>query len=178
MWSWATIEFQKVLLNSIIKSNAEAVDGFILDIRDGWGGAHLNYLGIFWRDVPLLERIYRDGKRGPFDTQIRKPAVLLVNEGTRSGKETIAYGTKKLRLARLVGQRTAGAVVAGGPICLSDGSLLMLAQSEGRVDGERLEGVGVAPDIEVPFDFRYAAGNDPQLARALDLLTGEKLQKR
>jgi carboxyl-terminal processing protease len=54
----------------------------------------------------------------------------------------------------------------------------MLAQSEGRVDGERLEGVGVEPDIEVPFDFRYAAGNDPQLARALDLLAGEKLQKR
>lgn len=177
MWSWATIEFQKVLLDSIIKSNAEAVDGFILDIRDGWGGAHLNYLGIFWRDVPLLERIYRDGKRGPFDTQIRKPAVLLVNEGTRSGKETIAYGIKKHRLARLVGQRTAGAVVAGGPICLSDGSLLMLAQSEGRVDGERLEGVGVAPDIEVPFDFRYAAGNDMQLARALEVLAGEQLPK-
>jgi carboxyl-terminal processing protease len=178
MWSWATIEFQKVLLDSIIKSNAEAVDGFILDIRDGWGGAHLNYLGIFWRDVPLLERIDRDGKRGPFDTQIRKPAVLLVNEGTRSGKETIAYGMKKHRLARLVGQRTAGAVVAGGPICLSDGSLLMLAQSEGRVDGERLEGVGVAPDIEVPFDFRYAAGNDVQLERALDVLTGEVPRER
>jgi len=174
MWSWATIEFQKVLLDSIIKSNTEGVDGFILDIRDGWGGAHLNYLGVFWRDVPLLERISREGKKGPFDTQIRKPAVLLVNEGTRSGKETIAYGAKKHRLARLVGERTAGAVVAGGPICLSDGSLLMLAQSEGRVDGVRLEGVGVSPDIEVPFDFRYAAGNDPQLTRALDVLTGQK----
>ncbi len=174
IWSWATIEFQKVLLDSIIKSNTEGVDGFILDIRDGWGGAHLNYLGVFWRDVPLLERISREGKKGPFDTQIRKPAVLLVNEGTRSGKETIAYGAKKHRLARLVGERTAGAVVAGGPICLSDGSLLMLAQSEGRVDGVRLEGVGVSPDIEVPFDFRYAAGNDPQLTRALDVLTGQK----
>jgi carboxyl-terminal processing protease len=178
MWSWATIEFQKVLLDALIKSNAAAVDGFLLDVRDGWGGAHGNYLGIFWRDVPLLESISRDGKRQPFDEQIRKPAVLLINGGTRSGKETIAYGAKKHRLARLVGERTAGAALFGGPFCLSDGSLLLLAQSDGRVDGERLEGVGVAPDIEVPFDFRYAAGNDPQLARALDVLTGEKLQKR
>jgi carboxyl-terminal processing protease len=45
--------------------------------------------------------------------------------------------------------------------------------SESRVDGERLEGRGVAPDIEVPFDFRYAAGRDPQLERALEVLSGQ-----
>jgi carboxyl-terminal processing protease len=172
MWSWATIEFQKVLLDAIGKSNADGVDGFILDIRDGWGGASGNYLGIFWRDVPLLDSGARDGKKQPFDQQIRKPAVLLVNGGTRSGKETIAYGAKKHRMARLVGERTAGAYLGGGPSCLSDGALLVLAMSEGRVDGERLEGRGVAPDIEVPFDFRYAAGEDRQLTRALDLLSG------
>jgi carboxyl-terminal processing protease len=174
MWSWATIEFQEVLLDAIAKSNTAAVDGFIVDARDGWGGAHGNYLGIFWRDVPLLESVARDGKRQPFDQQIRRPAVLLVNGGTRSGKETIAYGAKKHGLARLVGERTAGAYNFGGPFCLSDGSLFLLAQSDARVDGERLEGRGVAPDIEVPFDFRYAAGRDAQLTRALDLLSGEE----
>lgn len=178
MWSWDTIEFQKVLLDAIIKSNAAAVDGFILDVRDGWGGAHGNYLSIFWRDVPLLESIARDGKRHPFDAQIRKPSVLLVNGGTRSGKETIAYGAKKYHLAQLVGERTAGASLFGGPICLSDGSLLLLAQSDARIDGQRLEGIGVAPDIEVPFDFRYAAGSDAQLARALDVLTDDQLRER
>jgi carboxyl-terminal processing protease len=172
MWAWPTIEFQKVLLDAIAKSNTEGVDGFVVDIRDGWGGASGNYLGIFWRDVPLLESVARDGKKRPVDQQIRKPAVLLVNGGTRSGKETIAYGAKKHRMARLVGERTAGAYLAGGPSCLSDGSLLVLAMSDSRVDGERLEGRGVAPDIEVPFDFRYAAGKEAQLARALDLLSG------
>lgn len=174
MWSWATIEFQKVLLDAIAKSNTEGVDGFVLDVRDGWGGANASYLGIFWRDVPVHESIDRNGKTHSFDQQIRKPAVLLVNGGTRSGKETIAYGAKKHGMARLVGERTAGAYLAGGPFCLSDGSLLVLARSDGRIDGERLEGRGVAPDIEVPFDFRYAAGNDAQLSRALDLLSGER----
>jgi carboxyl-terminal processing protease len=51
----------------------------------------------------------------------------------------------------------------------------LLAVSDARVDGERLEGRGVAPDIEVPFDFRYAAGKDTQLARALDVLSGGSL---
>jgi carboxyl-terminal processing protease len=178
MWSWAAIEFQEILLDAIAKSNAKGVNGFILDVRDGWGGAHGNYLGIFWRDVPLLESVDREGSRHAFDQQIRKPAVLLVNGGTRSGKETIAYGAKKHGLARLVGERTAGAYNFGGPFCLSDGSLLLLAQADALVDGERLEGRGVTPDVVVPFDFRYAAGRDAQLARALDLLTAQGSQAR
>jgi carboxyl-terminal processing protease len=36
------------------------------------------------------------------------------------------------------------------------------------IDGKRLEGVGVEPDIEVPFDIRFAAGRDIQLQRAED----------
>ena len=36
------------------------------------------------------------------------------------------------------------------------------------IDGKRLEGVGVEPDIEVPFDIRFAGGRDIQLERAKD----------
>jgi len=35
----------------------------------------------------------------------------------------------------------------------------------------RLEGVGVRPTIEVPFDPVYAAGRDPQLDRAVQVLS-------
>ena len=37
--------------------------------------------------------------------------------------------------------------------------------------GERLEGVGVSPTIEVPFDVPYSAGTDPQLDRAVEVLS-------
>lgn len=37
------------------------------------------------------------------------------------------------------------------------------------VDGENLEGVGVTPDVIVPFDRCYAAGADPQLDRAVEV---------
>jgi len=36
------------------------------------------------------------------------------------------------------------------------------------VDGKCLEGVGVEPDIVVPFDVRFSAGRDVQLERAKD----------
>jgi carboxyl-terminal processing protease len=177
VWAWTSTETQQALLEMIARANAQSVDGFILDLRDGWGGAATHYLSVFFRDAPVLESINREGKSQAFDYQIRKPAVLLINGGTRSGKETIAYGAKKHGLARLVGERTAGAVTFGQPFCLSDGSLLLLAVADARVDGERLEGRGVSPDIEVPFDIRYADGRDPQLDRALEVLSGDAASK-
>ena len=41
------------------------------------------------------------------------------------------------------------------------------------VDGQRLEDIVVTPTIEVPFDSRYAAGADPQLDRAVQVLAGD-----
>jgi putative endonuclease len=51
------------------------------------------------------------------------------------------------------------------PTCLS---LLYLAVTDCRVDGERLEGVGVTPDVEVEDRLPYAAGADSQRDKALD----------
>jgi carboxyl-terminal processing protease len=99
-----------------------------------------------------------------------KPVCLLVNEGTRSGKELLTYYFKKIRRGPVVGTRTAGAMVFGRPIIMSDGSLLFLANSDLKVDGKRLEGIGVSPDIEVPFRPEFTAGADPQKKRALEVI--------
>lgn len=40
-----------------------------------------------------------------------------------------------------------------------------------RIDGVNLEGVGVEPDIEVPFDVRYCAGQDVQIEKAVEYLS-------
>jgi len=170
IWAWTSQEIQQAVQEGISRANAAGVDGYVLDLRDGWGGASPQYLSIFMREVPVLERIGRDGAAQRLDSQLRKPAVVLVNGGTRSGKEALAHAIRKHGLARLVGERTAGAVVFGAPFCLSDGALLLLAVEDARVDGERLEGRGVEPDVVVPWDLRHAAGKDPQLERALTLL--------
>jgi carboxyl-terminal processing protease len=93
----------------------------------------------------------------------------LIDGGSRSGKEVVARALQRHRRATLVGERTAGAVLAGQPFLLADGSLLFLAVQDIRVDGEKLEGVGVSPDVPLAADLPYAAGEDPQLEKALDV---------
>jgi carboxyl-terminal processing protease len=74
-------------------------------------------------------------------------------------------------MGEVIGTRTTGAVLAARAFLLSDGSLLLLAVNDVLVDGQRLEGVGVTPTIEVPFSLEYAQGKDPQLERAIALLS-------
>jgi carboxyl-terminal processing protease len=50
---------------------------------------------------------------------------------------------------------------------MQDGSLLYLAVADVLVDGQRIEGKGIAPDIDVPFTIPYAQGRDPQKEAAI-----------
>jgi C-terminal processing protease CtpA/Prc len=50
------------------------------------------------------------------------------------------------------------------------GNLLYVAVSGLEVDGDVLEGAGVAPDIEVARPLAYSQGADPVLDKALDVL--------
>jgi carboxyl-terminal processing protease len=170
VWSWAGAEMQDALEDAIDKLNARRPTGFVIDLRDGWGGASPDYLRIFDRRIPVIETVDRAGARRRVDRHVHVPAAVLINRGSRSGKEAIAYGIQKHRLATLVGERTGGAVLAGGIYCLDDGALLYLASSAVTIDGEVLEAKGVAPDVEVAFDLRYAAGRDRQLDAALAAL--------
>ena len=95
---------------------------------------------------------------------------MLVNGGTRSGKEVLAYGFKKYGIGEVIGTPTARAVLASSAFLMGNGDLLLLAVDDVLVDGQRLEGVGVAPTIEISFDDRYSAGKDPQLDRAVQVL--------
>jgi carboxyl-terminal processing protease len=171
IWSYAGDKYQELLVNEIAYGKLKDADSLILDLRDGWGGADPNYLNIFTAKVPVLTRIGRDGIKRDLDFQWRKPVVMLVNNGSRSGKEILAYGFKKHKLGTLIGTKTAGAVVGGSPFLLSDGNLLYLAVIDVLVDGERLEGKGVIPDLEVPFNLEYAEGKDPQLEKSIEVLT-------
>ncbi|MEP0835078.1 S41 family peptidase [Microcoleus sp. AS-A8] len=170
IWSYAGDQYQQLLVEEIGYGKLKDTEGLILDLRDGWGGAEPNYLNIFNKQVPGLTQMSRDGVKRTIDLQWRKPVVMVVNNGSRSGKEILAYGFKKYGLGKLIGTKTAGAVVGGSPFLLEDGNLLYLAVVDVWVDGERLEGKGVIPDIEVPFPLEYAQGKDPQFNKAVDVL--------
>lgn len=168
IWSYAGDQYQQQLEEDLIYGRLSDADGFVLDLRDGWGGAPLTALNIYSKRDLSITSIPRDGKRYLSYGQWNKPVVMLVNEGSRSAKEILAYGFQRYQIGPVVGTKTAGYVVAGRPFLMKDGSLLYVAVSDVYVNGnDRLEGKGVTPDVVVPFPIEYAQGNDPQKEQAI-----------
>lgn len=168
IYSYAGSEYHDALLDAISWGSLQHADALIIDLRYGLGGADPSYLNIFNTRVPVMTSWDQSGKQYDYDPQWRKPAAYLVNRFSRSGKEILAYGAKKYGLATVIGEKTAGAVVGGSPFPLSNGDLMYLAARNAEVDGEKLEGVGVSPDVEVPMDIRYSMGKDKQLDTAVE----------
>ncbi|HEY7489503.1 MAG TPA: S41 family peptidase [Candidatus Tectomicrobia bacterium] len=171
VWSYAGARYQQLLEHELSAGTLKDAEALVLDLRDGWGGAQAHYLDLFNHRAPTMTLVDRQGRASMANVKWRKPVALLVNGGTRSGKEILAHGFKTYGLGELVGTPTAGAVLAGRAFLLSDGSLLLLAVADVLVDGQRLEGTGVEPTITVPFAVEYAQGKDPQLDRAVALLS-------
>ncbi|HET6620666.1 MAG TPA: S41 family peptidase [Dongiaceae bacterium] len=173
IWSYASDRYQDRLERLLSTGRLAGADALIWDLRDGWGGAQPYYLDIFDKLGPTMALTERDGDREVVNAKWRKPVALLINGGSRSGKEVLAYGFKKYHVGEAIGTRTAGALLAGRAFLLDDDSLLLLAVADVTVDGERLERTGVTPTIEVPFPLEYAAGRDPQIDKAVEVLTRE-----
>jgi carboxyl-terminal processing protease len=171
VWSYASGVYQEALEQLLGEGVLKEADALVLDLREGWGGAAPDYLDLFNSRAPTMQVRDRDGHIQLDNVKWRRPAAMLVNERSRSGKEVLAYGFEKYGLGEVIGSRTSGAVLAATAFLMRNGDLLLLAVDDVRVDGERLEGTGVGPTIAVPFDSRYAAGTDPQLDRAIVVLS-------
>lgn len=166
LWMYTSDEVTGILARELGGGRLKDIDGLVLDLRSRWGGAPADAAETFVGGTADMTMTDRDGDIRYVNTRFEKPVVAIIDEGTRSGMEILAYALKKNGVP-LVGATTAKAVVAGTSYLLPDDSLLLLAVSDVHVDGTRLEGVGVAPDIAVPFDIRYANGDDPQMDAAL-----------
>ncbi len=148
---WSGGEGSRDELESAICGSLKDSDALILDLRDGYGGASLQDIDIFFRphsafpDMTIKTRTGGACERSFYD----KPLAVLINGGTRSGKELMAFGLKRSRRARLFGESTAGYVLAGRFSPLNNRTCLYLAISDISLEGERLEGKGVAPDVLV-----------------------------
>jgi carboxyl-terminal processing protease len=168
LWSYAGTQYQELLRQQLLWGELSKSDALVLDLRDGWGGADLNYLNLFRAPIASTSFRGRDGSTGTYSGVWEKPVGLLVNERSTSGKELFTYGFKKLRIGPIIGAQTAGAVVAGRVFLLSNGDVLYLAVRDVSVDGMRLEGNGVKPDIIVDRSPMRSIDGDSQLQKAIE----------
>jgi carboxyl-terminal processing protease len=143
------------------------LEGLIVDMRGRIGGtAHVakRYLDSIEPRGPLLGS---RNKSRP-STSVRGRTAVLIDHHTRSTAELFVHAYKRERHGPLIGTRTAGAVSGGGAFLMPGNNLLYLAISGLEIDGEVLEGPGVAPDLEVARPIPFSAGADPVLDAAVD----------
>ncbi|HAJ64697.1 MAG TPA: peptidase S41 [Cyanobacteria bacterium UBA8543] len=179
IWSYAGDQYQQQLEEDLIYDRLKDADALVLDLREGWGGAPVTVLNIYTGRGPSVTSIGRNGRGKTYNSHWKKTVVMLVNEGSRSAKEILAYGFQQYSIGPVVGSKTAGAVVAGRPFLMQDGSILYLAVADVYVDGkQRLEGKGVTPDVVVPRSLEYAQGADLQKERSLQIALEEATKRR
>ena len=169
LWQYTTDAVTQILYDEIANGKLKDVDGLVLDLRSRWGGTPADAGETFLGGTADMYVVQRDGKIQYLNERFRKPVVAVIDNGTRSGMEVLAYSLQKNGVP-LIGSETAGDVLAATGFLLPDDSLLELAVEDVNVDGKRLEGNPVQPDISVPFDVRYANGADPQFDMAMDVL--------
>jgi carboxyl-terminal processing protease len=154
------------------KKQPPPLDGLIVDMRGKIGGTATNagrYLDLLDPRGPLLGS--RDtSQMSRALTSLRGRTAVLIDRHTRSTAELFVHAYRRERQGPLIGTRTAGAVSAAQAFAMPGGNLLYVAVSGLEVDGDVLEGAGVAPDIEVARPLAYSQGADPVLDKALDVL--------
>ncbi len=168
LWTLAARRSMSNVAEALAEGPLKDADGLVLDLRGRWGGGSSDAAELFVGDTPPFRLIERNGEVMLANVRWQKPLVAIIDEGTRSGLEVFAYALQANDI-RLVGSRTAGALLAGRAYVLPDDSLLEIAVSDAVIgDDVRLEGVGVQPDLAVEFTLPYSAGKDPQREAAIE----------
>jgi tricorn protease len=164
-------EFHRYFLSELDR------EGLIVDVRSN-GGGHVSQL--------ILEKLARRrigydlqrwGQPEPYPADsVIGPMVCITNELAGSDGDIFTHCFKLMKLGPVVGKRTWGGVIGISPRhMLSDGSLTTQPEfSFWFTDvGWGVENYGTDPDHDVdiaPHD--YAAGRDPQMDKALELIGG------
>jgi tricorn protease len=103
------------------------------------------------------------------------PKVVMENERSTSDAEVFPDGFRTLKLGKVVGVTTYGAVIGTGAYSLMDGSSIRTPGSGlWNVNGTNLENYGVPPDVYVdntPGDFLQ--GREAQIEKAVEVLKEE-----
>jgi len=168
LWTMSDEQEKSALANAVF-GKLKNTDGFILDIRDGFGGRPEGFGDPFFRPEVHLNW----GSQGSSNDELfgyQRPLVVIINKGSRSAKEVFAYIMKSSKRATLVGETTAGNVLGTFPSAVGDWGYLEIPMVDVKADGVRLEKVGVAPDDPVLKEFDNS-GKDLYVEEALRVLS-------
>jgi carboxyl-terminal processing protease len=165
----------------LVQGRNRGARAWILDLRGNTGGsidAMARVAANFIDNRPVGLAIDRGGQREPITANGRPaiprvPFVVLIDRDTAAGAEVLAAAIQEYKVAKLVGQRTAGSVGIAVPQMLTDGSAVQLTiRRLVSPSGAAIDKQGVQPDLEADLTVTdLQRGDDPQFALAVDALT-------
>jgi len=169
-----------------VLNRAQRRKALVLDLRGNSGGpvqSLLALVGRLGRDSVILgmqrerDKQTRLIAKGAGDDAFRGQLFVLVDSRSASASEVLARVVQLTRRGRVLGDRTAGAVMRASYRQFMHGTQIAIFYGVSvtnadlvMADGGRLERVGVLPDeLILPTAIDLASGNDPVLARAVTL---------
>ena len=169
---------------ALIEAERKGARGLILDLRNNPGGYLEVAVDIASWFLPRGTLVVSEASRTGTDEIFRAngnaalvdfPAVALINQGSASASEILAGALRDQRKMLLIGETSFGKGTVQQLLPLRDDSSVKLTIAHWVLPGGRiLENEGLVPDIEVKIsDKDVASGNDPQLAKALEVLREE-----
>ncbi len=168
-WSMIQDRFKTFLSMYVLRGSAMNTDGFILDLRDGFGGRPEGFYEMFYGPEFTITWDVGGIKQKQI-TGYARPLVVLVNSGTRSAKEVVSMVFRLSDRATLIGDTTAGDVLGTSPMPIQDWAYLEIPMVDLSMEDIRLEDTGVDPHIALPKEYGDD-GTDLYLKRALEELS-------
>jgi len=157
--------------------------GLILDLRNNGGGfleSAIEITSEFVKQSPIMYQEYGNGDRvtydsRPFGIATDIPLVVLINGGSASASEITAGAIQDYERGVLVGTQSYGKGSVQNWITLqNDSGAIRVTVARWLTPNERqINSIGLTPNVIIEMSEEdIAAGKDPQLDKAIEILLG------
>ncbi len=179
-----TADADQLFYQSLAEALNDNAQGIVLDLRGDPGGflqVAVDISGYFLKPgSPVVKEVgrtvptesYTASGDGSLDTM---PMAILIDNGSASAAEILAGALHDDRNVPLIGEHSFGKGTVQELEPLADGSSIKITVAHWVLpSGQILDHNGLQPDYTVPItDAQIAAGQDPQLDKALQVVQAE-----
>lgn len=171
-------------LNEALARQKSPIQAMIIDVRDNPGGVLSSAIAVasLFLDNEDIIKIFERNK--PFETLKTTgyaplkdmPVILIQNRYSASAAEVLALALTKDKNTLIVGERSygKGSIQSIIPLSNNEAVKLTTAHYEG-VDGQKIDGSGIAPNIVLDFDDENWFGRVLNIAQTKKLTVGKTL---
>ena len=159
---------------------SEGAKGIILDLRGNTGGLLPNAVVIANMFLPqgnIVSIVDRNGRKTKIEATInynyiKKPLVILIDEGSASASEILSGALKDYQRATLVGEKTFGKGLVQKIETIQDVNGLNITIAKYLTpSGNDINKKGIEPDYKVEYSKEdFLKHKDPQLDKAKQLI--------